>query len=44
MDLMEAIEVRHSVRQYQDKPIPAAVREALQAEIDKANEEGYLQL
>ena len=44
MDLMEAIEARHSVRQYQDKPIPAAVREALQAEIDKANEEGDLQL
>lgn len=44
MDLMEAIEARHSVRQYQDKPIPAAVREALQAEIDKANEEGNLQL
>lgn len=44
MDLMEAIEARHSVRQYQSKPIPADVREALQAEIDKANEEGDLQL
>lgn len=44
MDLMEAIEARHSVRQYQNKPIPTDVREALQAEIDKANEEGALQL
>lgn len=44
MDLMKAIEARHSVRQYQSKPIPTAVREALQAEIDKANEEGGLQL
>lgn len=44
MDLMEAIETRHSVRQYQDKPIPSDAREALQAEVDKANEEGGLQL
>lgn len=44
MDLMKAIEARHSVRQYQSKPIPADVREALQVEIDKANEEGGLQL
>lgn len=44
MDLMKAIEARHSVRQYQNKPIPTDVREALQAEIDKANEEGGLQL
>lgn len=44
MNLIEAIEARHSVRQYQDKPIPASVREALQAEIDLANKEGDLQL
>lgn len=44
MNLMEAIEARHSVRQYQSTPIPANVREALQAEMDKANKEGNLQL
>lgn len=42
--MMQAIEARHSVRQYQDKPIPAELRAELQAEIDRVNEEGGLQL
>lgn len=44
MNLMKAIEARHSVRQYQSTPIPVNVREALQAEIDQANKEGDPQL
>jgi hypothetical protein len=37
MDIIEAIEERHSVRQFQDKPLdPDAVKE-LQAEVDRVN-------
>lgn len=42
MDMMQAIEARHSVRAYKDAPIPAEVRTALQEEIDRANKEGGL--
>lgn len=43
-ELRQAIQQRHSVRQYQDKPIPADVVEALQAEIAKGNAEGGLHM
>ena len=33
MTLMEALRARHSVRSYQDRPLPADVVEALEAEI-----------
>jgi hypothetical protein len=44
MDILEAMERRHSVRQYLDKPIPSDVRERLQGEIDACNREGELHL
>ena len=44
MDILEAMERRHSVRQYVDRPIPAATRERLQQEIDACNREGDLHL
>ncbi len=37
MDLMEAIEQRHSVRSYRDEPIEGKVKEELQAWIEKCN-------
>lgn len=43
-DLLRAIEARHSVRSYTSKPIPADVREALQAEVERANAEGSLHM
>lgn len=42
--IMEAIKQRHSVRQYEDRPIDAAVLAELQAEIDACNREGGLHL
>lgn len=44
MDLMEAIEARHSVRQYKGKPIEAAKIQTLQAEIEACNREGGLRI
>ena len=44
MDILEAMERRHSVRQYLDKPIPSDVRERLRREIDACNREGGLHL
>ncbi|MDD5953287.1 MAG: nitroreductase family protein [Oscillospiraceae bacterium] len=42
--LKNAMETRHSVRQYLDKPIPKAVCEALQAEVNRCNQEGNLHI
>ncbi len=44
MTLLEAIEARHSVRKYIDKPLAADVLEALQSKIDEVNAAGDLHL
>ena len=44
MTLQEAIKVRHSVRQYSDKPIEAKKIAQLQALIDKSNSEAGLHM
>ena len=44
MTLQEAIKVRHSVRQYSDKPIEAEKIAQLQALIDKSNSEAGLHI
>ena len=42
MDILEAIEARHSVRTYLDEPIPSDVRKKLDAEIAACNADGNL--
>ncbi|MBQ0025083.1 MAG: hypothetical protein KBT00_05105 [Bacteroidales bacterium] len=37
MTIQEAIQARHSVRQYMDKPLPQDVVAALEAKIDEVN-------
>jgi hypothetical protein len=44
MDLMEAMEKRHSVRSYRDEPITGAVREALQDCVDACSRESGLDI
>ena len=44
MTLQEAIAARHSVRQYQEKPIEANIIERLNEEIDLCNREGNLHI
>lgn len=44
MTLMEAIEQRHSVRQFEDKLIDAETAAKLKAEIDTVNKEGDLHI
>lgn len=44
MELMEAIQQRHSVRQYTDEPIAADALAALQDEIAACNREGGLHI
>ena len=44
MTLMEALRARHSVRSYQDRPLPADVVEALEAEIAACNRESGLHI
>ena len=44
MDIMEAIAGRHSVRQYQDKPLTAEIIAALEREIDVCNREAGLHI
>lgn len=44
MTLLEAIEARHSVRRYLDKPIEAEKAQTLQAVIDECNAEGGLHI
>ena len=44
MTLMEAMKKRHSVRQYQERPLEARVISALQAEIDDCNEKSGLHI
>lgn len=44
MDLTEAMNARHSVRQYKNKPLGAEVIAALQEEIDSCNQESGLHI
>lgn len=44
MDLTEAMKVRHSVRQYKNKDLDAETIKALQAEINKCNQESGLHI
>lgn len=44
MDLKEAMEKRHSVRQYMDRPVEAEVLQALREEIAACNKEGNLHI
>lgn len=44
MDLKEAMERRHSVRQYQDRPIPPETAEALEREVSACNGESGLHI
>ena len=44
MTQMEAIEQRHSVRQFEDRPIDAETEAKLKAEIDAVNTEGRLHI
>ena len=44
MDLLQAIQARHSVRQYEERPLEADVKAALQAEIEACNRESGLHI
>ena len=44
MTLQEAIEARHSVRKYIDKPIPQDIIDILQAKIEECNDLGNLHI
>lgn len=44
MNLMEAMNLRHSVRQYKSKPLAAEIISALQAEIESCNKESGLHI
>ena len=44
MDLLEAIEQRHSVRQYEDRPIEPAAKEELEKYIEELNAESGLHM
>ena len=44
MDLIQAMQERHSVRQYEERPLEADVKGALQAEIEACNRESGLHI
>ena len=44
MDLTEAMRSRHSVRQYEDKAIPQDIRQKLEDEVEKLNQESGLHM
>lgn len=44
MDIMELMRSRHSVRQYQDRPIPPEIRAQLDGCVDALNREGGLHI
>lgn len=44
MTELEALECRHSVRKYQDRPLEQSAVEALRREIERINEEGHLRM
>ncbi len=44
MNLIEAMNVRHSVRQYKNRPLNAEIISALQTEIESCNKESGLHI
>ena len=44
MEILEAMQARHSVRSYLDKKIPEKIISVLQSEIDRCNREGDLHI
>lgn len=44
MEIMDAMKTRHSVRQYEDKPIDKDILDELRAEIKACNQEGNLNI
>ncbi len=44
MTELEALQSRHSVRKYQDRPLEESVVKALREEIDRLNKEGHLHM
>ena len=44
MDWMNVMEQRHSVRQYEEKPIEPTLLAQLQEEVDACNREGILHI
>ena len=44
MNLLEAIEARHSVRKYIDKPIPQDIIHMLQSKVEECNKLGNLHI
>lgn len=44
MDILEAMQARHSVRKYENRPIPADVLSRLRQEVDACNQEGRLHI
>ncbi len=44
MDLTEAMRSRHSVRQYEDKAIPQDIRQKLEDEVERLNQESGLHM
>ena len=44
MDIMEAMRTRHSVRQYEKKPLTKEIISELQAEIEACNRESGLHI
>jgi hypothetical protein len=43
-DLVQAMRARHSVRQYEDRPVPADVRAELEREVERLNAESGLHI
>jgi len=44
MNTLEAMQVRHSVRQFEDRPIEESILSSLKNEIDACNKEGHLHI
>lgn len=44
MTLLEAIEARHSVRKYIDKPLPQEIIDTLQSKVEECNQRGNLHI
>lgn len=44
MNLMEAMQTRHSVRQYEDRPLSESAAQELRAEVEACNREGKLHI
>ena len=44
MNTLEAMQARHSVRQFEDRPIEESILSSLKNEIDACNKEGHLHI